>query len=152
MVWPHGDPAALGLMFPASSMSQTEASRQLQSVLCYLGNLNTTQQMLKSNEKQSAQTHLERLEKSFFWHDNLNNIRFKFDCFVAARNMFTKNRSIAYKINNFVWGFFFKNLYINCHKSQSSFRWATPSLISSKMIWHINNQLLISENANINNT
>lgn len=53
LVWPQWDPAAPGLIFPALPTSQTEASRRLQSTgNVIVGNLNTTQQMFKSNEGQ----------------------------------------------------------------------------------------------------
>lgn len=56
-VRPHGDPAALGLIFPASPTSQTGASRRLQSTgNVIVGNLNAAQQTFESNERQSAQT------------------------------------------------------------------------------------------------
>lgn len=68
MVWPHGDPAALSLIFPTSPTTQTGASRRLQSTgSVFTGNLNSTQQMFKSNERQRTHTHLKHLhEKNVF--------------------------------------------------------------------------------------
>lgn len=167
MVWPHGDPAALSLIFPASPTSQTGASRRLQSTgNVVTGNPNSTQQMFNWNERQSTHADISNIFmwKRFAWQQveqySVEIVAFwcssviKFTKISAELETYNiKKHTVSLLLPELNW--VFVNLDISCYKNWSSCKRAIPGLIYIKWFWHVQTVLVLVlvflANVNINN-